>query len=71
MVDVSERIAEPPDIFVGRADDLDRTIDLLRKKTRLITLVGPPGCGKTRFAQRLGNLLRGQRGIGSKVRFVS
>ncbi|HJP65860.1 MAG TPA: adenylate/guanylate cyclase domain-containing protein, partial [Actinomycetota bacterium] len=41
----------PPEVtsFVGRADDLDALIDLLRTE-RLVTLTGPGGTGKTRLS---------------------
>lgn len=38
--------------FVGRRDDLDRCATLLAG-TRLLTLTGAGGCGKTRLARRL------------------
>ena len=38
--------------FVGRADELARASDLLGA-ARLVTLIGPGGAGKTRFAVRL------------------
>jgi predicted ATPase/class 3 adenylate cyclase len=41
--------------FVGRKDELSELIDLLRSsKTRLVTLTGEGGCGKTRLALRAG-----------------
>jgi hypothetical protein len=35
--------------FVGRRDDLSSIAELL-SSSRLVTLTGPPGCGKTRLA---------------------
>ena len=50
----------PPDLrppstpFVGRADILASALDLLAQPgTRLLTLTGPPGAGKTRLAMEL------------------
>jgi len=42
----------PPGRFIGRERELDETADLLGR-TRLLTLVGPGGAGKTRLAIEL------------------
>ncbi|MEZ0074763.1 BTAD domain-containing putative transcriptional regulator [Planotetraspora sp. GP83] len=50
-----DRLFEPPSLpaqltsFVGRADDLDKVGELLAT-TRLVTLLGPGGAGKTRLS---------------------
>src|SRR5262249_57480000 len=38
--------------FVGRETEL-RELRRLAREARLLTLTGPPGCGKTRLAQEL------------------
>ncbi|MFI9504210.1 ATP-binding protein [Nocardia sp. NPDC052566] len=38
------------DRFVGRGQELTRIVEILRHPTRLLTLVGPGGIGKTRLA---------------------
>jgi predicted ATPase/DNA-binding SARP family transcriptional activator len=44
-------IPTPPTVLFGREADLDRLSDLIRElRTRLVTLVGPGGVGKTRLA---------------------
>lgn len=45
----STSLPEPLDTFVGRSDELDDLNELLALH-RLVTLVGPPGVGKTRLA---------------------
>ncbi len=47
--------------FVGREADVERVVDLLSKPgVRLLTLLGPPGIGKTRLSIEAGRrLLRG------------
>src|SRR5256714_1772878 len=47
------------DRFVGRRRELAELAALLRQ-TRLVTLVGPPGAGKTRLAVELANRIRGR-----------
>jgi predicted ATPase len=44
--------AAPPSSFVGRASALDAIERSLEAGARLVTLVGPPGIGKTRLATR-------------------
>ncbi len=39
--------------FVGRASDLERAIELCASESRLVTLLGPAGIGKTRLATRV------------------
>ncbi|MDZ7801510.1 MAG: BTAD domain-containing putative transcriptional regulator [Trueperaceae bacterium] len=46
----------PLSSFVGRASELERIPSLVRQK-RLVTLVGPGGCGKTRLALEIGTHL--------------
>ena len=43
--------SHPP--ILGRDDDLARARELLQAPTRLLTLVGPPGVGKTRLLHAL------------------
>jgi predicted ATPase/DNA-binding SARP family transcriptional activator len=45
-------LPSPPGRFIGRRRELAETRDLLLR-TRLLTLVGPGGCGKTRLALEL------------------
>jgi predicted ATPase/class 3 adenylate cyclase len=46
--------------FVGRADDMSR-LKALEETSRLVTLAGPGGCGKTRLAQEVAMELIDQR----------
>jgi predicted ATPase/DNA-binding CsgD family transcriptional regulator len=48
-VTVAGRLPQPPTSFVGRANELARAGQLLNE-SRLLTLTGPGGCGKTRLA---------------------
>ncbi len=45
----SDNLPAPPTSFVGRADELHAIAAVLRG-ARLVTVVGPGGCGKTRLA---------------------
>ncbi|MEV1249683.1 BTAD domain-containing putative transcriptional regulator [Nonomuraea sp. NPDC049750] len=48
--------------FVGRHDEIRRVVDLLGR-TRLVTLVGPGGAGKTRLANTIGRQLTPSGGV--------
>jgi predicted ATPase/DNA-binding SARP family transcriptional activator len=50
--------------FVGRADDVTELTRLLSNGTRLVTMVGPGGAGKTRLATETGRTLIDQTGDG-------
>ncbi|NJN82515.1 MAG: XRE family transcriptional regulator [Caldilineaceae bacterium] len=51
---VSNRLPTQLTSFIGRREELDEICDLLRNgETRLITLTGAGGCGKTRLALRV------------------
>ncbi len=59
----SESLPVPLTPLVGREHDEDVLLDLLaRPATRLLTLTGPAGVGKTRLALRLAAILRQERG---------
>jgi non-specific serine/threonine protein kinase len=51
-VDVPTNLPRPRDQFVGREDQIAQLVDLL-DSTRLLTLAGSGGCGKTRLAIEL------------------
>ncbi len=47
----SSGIPSPPTPFIGRQDEVQAVCHLLEgERTRLVTLLGPPGIGKTRLA---------------------
>src|SRR3954454_18937758 len=50
--------------FVGRAAEVDRLADLL-EGSRLVTLLGPGGCGKTRLALRVAETVADAHGDGT------
>jgi predicted ATPase/DNA-binding SARP family transcriptional activator/tetratricopeptide (TPR) repeat protein len=50
--------------FVGRSDDVTELTRLLSDGTRLVTMVGPGGAGKTRLATETGRSLVDQSGDG-------
>lgn len=54
----------PMTSFVGRADDVTELARLLSNGTRLVTMVGPGGAGKTRLATETGRSLVEQTGDG-------
>ncbi|WP_132191640.1 MULTISPECIES: BTAD domain-containing putative transcriptional regulator [Kribbella] len=54
----------PMTSFVGRADDVTELTRLLGNGTRLVTMVGPGGAGKTRLATETGRTLVDQTGDG-------
>jgi predicted ATPase/DNA-binding SARP family transcriptional activator len=55
--------------FFGREQDLERIVQMLLRGTRLITITGPPGIGKTRLGQEVG--LRVEREYGGRVFWAS
>ena len=49
----------PPYAIIGREDALERASDaIIKGRARVLTLVGPPGVGKTRLALELAHTLR-------------
>ena len=54
----------PMTSFVGRGDDVTELTRLLSNGTRLVTMVGPGGAGKTRLATETGRSLVEQSGDG-------
>ncbi|WP_433565644.1 BTAD domain-containing putative transcriptional regulator [Nocardia sp. CA-151230] len=54
----NRRLPTPLTSFVGREDELARLVPLVAQ-TRLVTLIGPGGTGKTRLALAAGNRVRG------------
>jgi energy-coupling factor transporter ATP-binding protein EcfA2 len=58
-----------PSLLVGRTDEVDEILGLLRTgESRMITITGPGGCGKTRLAVRLAEIARDE--LGRRVCFV-
>ncbi|MEM8533994.1 MAG: winged helix-turn-helix domain-containing protein [Chloroflexota bacterium] len=54
ITDKPQQLTAPPTSFLGRERNLNELEDLLEKPdTRLLTLMGPPGVGKTRMALHL------------------
>jgi serine/threonine protein kinase len=51
-------LAPPPDRFVGRAVEQTSISERFNQGARLITLLGPPGIGKTRLSREYGWLVR-------------
>ncbi|MFJ1456487.1 ATP-binding protein [Nocardia sp. N2S4-5] len=56
--------AERADDFIGRERELDALVALLVRGTRLVTLIGPGGIGKTRLAAQACRRLEQSRRIG-------
>jgi len=64
----AQALPSPRTSFVGRTSELGRIDELLGAGTRLLTLTGPGGIGKTRLAVEAAQRLRNQFGDG--VAFV-
>jgi predicted ATPase/tetratricopeptide (TPR) repeat protein len=47
-------LPQPPDQLIGRADEIGAVSRLLQGPARCVTVVGPPGIGKTRLANEIG-----------------
>jgi predicted ATPase/Tfp pilus assembly protein PilF len=54
-----DNVREPPTSFLGRAKELDALTRWFDSGDRLVTLLGPAGCGKTRLAKRFAALHAG------------
>ena len=53
------QVPSPVTALLGREQDLERAMHLLRKPdVRLVTVMGPPGVGKTRFSLELAHAVR-------------
>src|SRR4029079_44548 len=63
------RLPLPAGRFIGRRGELAEAEELLQGGARLVTVTGPPGVGKTRFALELANDLAAEYDDG--VDFVS
>ena len=46
----SSNLPRPPSPLIGRTDEIASLVQLVREGTRLVTLTGPGGAGKTRLA---------------------
>src|SRR5512133_3516611 len=66
VTDLHGQWAAPTELF-GREADLDRLVRLVRERlTRLVTLVGPGGVGKTRLALEAAGRLAGDFADGAR-----
>jgi len=50
----------PPDLLIGRDADAETVVSMLTGPARCVTLVGPPGIGKTRLAMEVAHRLDGR-----------
>lgn len=63
-------IPVPLSVLIGRESETKTLIDfLLKESIRLVTLLGPPGIGKTRLALHLANVLKEE--FNGNVQFLS
>ena len=51
---VRTNLVEEPNVFVGRTAELSKLSTLFEAGQRLVTVLGPPGTGKTRLVKRFG-----------------
>src|SRR5262245_13550678 len=56
----SSRLGVERTRFVGRSSDLHAPAERLGSGARLVTVLGPPGIGKTRLARELANAHKGK-----------
>ena len=59
---VAHGVPSPVDSFLGRNEDLRNVVGLL-KRTRLLTVTGEPGLGKSSLVKAVANFFKDRRGL--------